>query len=59
MSNRLSQHVWVESTGRWLLIIDNADALELLYREANYGDESSGSQALAEYSLLVDTNYSG
>ena len=36
-----------ESAGRWLLIIDNADDIEMLYRRAN--EISSGSPALADY----------
>lgn len=38
-----------ESAGRWLLIIDNADDLELLYNRANESDGSCGSPALADY----------
>ena len=38
-----------ESAGRWLLIIDNADDVEMLYSRANESDESSGSPALADY----------
>lgn len=37
-----------ESAGRWLLIIDNADDMEMLYRRANESDESSGSPALVD-----------
>ena len=39
---RLSQ----ESAGKWILIVDNADDFELLYKRA---DESSPSRALHEY----------
>jgi Tfp pilus assembly protein PilF len=35
-----------ESAGKWILIVDNADDLELLYDKA---DESSGSHALHDY----------
>ena len=38
-----------EIAGRWLLIIDNADDVEMLYSRANESDESSGSHALADY----------
>jgi tetratricopeptide (TPR) repeat protein len=38
-----------ESAGRWLLIIDNADDIEILYGRANESNESSGSPALADY----------
>jgi hypothetical protein len=38
-----------ESFGKWLLIIDNADDVEMLYSRANEGNESSGSPALADY----------
>ena len=38
-----------ESASRWLLIIDNADDVEMLYNRANEGDESSSSPALADY----------
>ena len=34
--------------GRWLLIIDNADGVEMLYSRANESDESSGSPALVD-----------
>ena len=45
----VATHLGRESTGRWLLIIDNADDLELLYRKANFDDEIVGSLALAKY----------
>jgi tetratricopeptide (TPR) repeat protein len=38
-----------ESAGRWLLIIDNADDVEMLYGRADESNESSGSPALADY----------
>jgi len=38
-----------EIAGRWLLIVDNADDLEMLYRRVNGSDESFGSPALADY----------
>jgi len=38
-----------ESAGRWLLIIDNADDVEMLYDRADESNESSGSPALADY----------
>jgi hypothetical protein len=38
-----------ESASRWLLIIDNADDIEMLYSRANESNESSGSPALADY----------
>jgi nucleoside-triphosphatase THEP1 len=38
-----------ESAGRWLLIIDNADDIEILYNRANKNNKSSGSLALADY----------
>jgi tetratricopeptide (TPR) repeat protein len=38
-----------ESAGRWLLIIDNADDIKMLYSRANESTESSGSPALADY----------
>ena len=38
-----------ESAGRWLLIIDNADDLEMLYNRANESNESSSSPALVNY----------
>jgi len=38
-----------ESSGRWLLIIDNADDIEMVYGRANESSESSGSPALADY----------
>ena len=38
-----------ESAGRWLLIINNADDIEMLYSRANKSTESSGSPALANY----------
>jgi hypothetical protein len=38
-----------EIAGRWLLIVDNADDFEMLYKRANESDESFGSLALADY----------
>ncbi|KAF4632131.1 hypothetical protein G7Y89_g5991 [Cudoniella acicularis] len=38
-----------ETAGRWLLIVDNADDLNLLYKRVNESDESVGSRALADY----------
>jgi len=38
-----------ESAGRWLLIIDNADDVEMLYGRADESNESSDSPALADY----------
>jgi tetratricopeptide (TPR) repeat protein len=38
-----------EIAGRWLLIVDNADDLEMLYKRVNESDVSSGSLALADY----------
>ena len=38
-----------ETSGRWLLIVDNADDLKMLYKRANESDESFGSPALADY----------
>jgi hypothetical protein len=38
-----------ESAGRWLLIIDNADDVGMLYSRANESGGSSGSPALADY----------
>ncbi|KAH8755121.1 hypothetical protein F5882DRAFT_482702 [Hyaloscypha sp. PMI_1271] len=38
-----------EIAGRWLLIVDNADNLEMLYKRGNESDESFGSPALADY----------
>jgi hypothetical protein len=41
-----------ESAGRWLLIIDNADDMDVLYTRANESIESSSSPALADYLLF-------
>ena len=41
VKTRLSQ----ESTGKWLMIVDNADNFEIFYRN----DQDSGSSALSEY----------
>jgi hypothetical protein len=38
-----------ESTSWWLLIVDNADDIEMLYSRANKSNESSASPALADY----------
>jgi hypothetical protein len=38
-----------EIAGRWLLIVDNADDLEMLYKRGNESGESFGSPALADY----------
>jgi tetratricopeptide (TPR) repeat protein len=38
-----------ESAGRWLLIIDNADDVEMLYSRANESNKSTSSPALADY----------
>ena len=38
-----------ESVGRWLLIIDNADDIDMLYTRVNESSESSGSPALVDY----------
>jgi hypothetical protein len=38
-----------ESAGRWLLIVDNADDVEMLYNRAKESNESCGSPALADY----------
>ena len=38
-----------ESTGSWLLVVDNADDIDLLYNRDNKDDESSTLLALADY----------
>jgi hypothetical protein len=38
-----------ESAGRWLLIIDNADDIEMLYSKTNEGIENSNSPGLLDY----------
>src|SRR6266496_2523157 len=38
-----------EIAGRWLLIVDNSDDVEMLYGRANESNESSGSPALVDY----------
>jgi hypothetical protein len=38
-----------ESAGRWLLIVGNADDIEVLYNRAKESNESCGSPALADY----------
>ena len=38
-----------ESVGNWLLIIDNADDIEMLYKRTNENEESNSSLALADY----------
>jgi tetratricopeptide (TPR) repeat protein len=38
-----------ESAGRWLLIVDNADDVEMLYNRAKESNESCGSPALVDY----------
>ncbi|RDW69812.1 hypothetical protein BP6252_08832 [Coleophoma cylindrospora] len=51
----VAAHLSEESTGRWLLIIDNADDLELLYRNSNHGNAGIDPPALASY--LPDSRY--
>jgi tetratricopeptide (TPR) repeat protein len=38
-----------ESVGKWLLIIDNADDMEMLYGRTNENDETNSFPALADY----------
>jgi hypothetical protein len=40
-----------DSARRWLLIIDNANDIEMLYNQANRSNESIASPTLADYLL--------